>query len=198
MIDEFPLFCSRDQTSLARILSECRKYRLHLSLAHQTITQLPGQRIQGVLENAKLKVIFGTGRQTAQAIVGDLFMPDPKAVKHQVEDTEAQDRTHPVFSPLTDQFEVETQKIQRLHRQQVLVKLPEHEHVIHARTPVVPPSRISAQRLEEWKRYLVKQRGLAREQIEAEIAERTQRYRVPTIQKVAPEVEKIGKEAVWQ
>ncbi len=75
MIDEFPLFCSRDQTSLARILSECRKYRLHLGLAHQTVTQLPGARIQGALENAKLKIVFGTGRQTAESIVKELFMP---------------------------------------------------------------------------------------------------------------------------
>src|SRR5215213_446022 len=122
MIDEFPLFCSRDQTSLARILSECRKYRLHLGLAHQTITQLPGERMQGALENAKLKVIFGTGRQTAEAIVGDLFMPNPKAVKHQVEDTEAQERTHPVFNPLSEQFEKFTQTIQRLGQRRVLVK----------------------------------------------------------------------------
>ncbi|HEX9597529.1 MAG TPA: DUF87 domain-containing protein, partial [Anaerolineales bacterium] len=86
MIDEFPLFCARDQTSLARILSECRKYRLHLGLAHQTISQLPGGRIQGALENAKLKVVFGTGRQTAEAIVKELFMPDPRAVKHEVSD----------------------------------------------------------------------------------------------------------------
>ncbi|KKL78623.1 hypothetical protein LCGC14_2023010, partial [marine sediment metagenome] len=93
MIDEFPLFCSRDQTSLARILSECRKYRLHLGLAHQTISQLPGQRLQGALENAKLRVIFSTGRKTAQAIVGDLFMPDPSLVKHVVDDEGAQERS---------------------------------------------------------------------------------------------------------
>lgn len=117
MIDEFPLFCSRDQTSLARILSECRKYRLHLGLAHQTITQLPGERIQGALENAKLKVIFGTGRQTAQAIVGDLFMPDTQSVKHEVTDEMAKERSHPLFDPLSEQFETFTQTIQRLRNE---------------------------------------------------------------------------------
>lgn len=198
MIDEFPLFCSRDQTSLARILSECRKFRLHLGIAHQTVTQLPGQRIQGALENAKLKVIFGTGRQTAQAIVGDLFMPDPHAVKHEVADEAAQEKSHPLYSQLAEQFEVETQKIQRLHRQQVLVKLPEHEHVIHARTPVVPPSRITAQRLEDWKRFLVKQCGQPREQLEAEIRVRAQRFGVPTMQADTPKAARVDEDVVWQ
>lgn len=196
MLDEFPLFCARDPTSLARTLSECRKFRLHMGLAHQTITQLPGQRIQGALENAKLKVIFGSGRQTAEAIVGDLFMSDPKAVKHEVADAEAQERTHPVFSPLGDQFEVETQKIQGLDRQQILVKLPEHKQIIRARTPVVPPARISAQQLEEWKRYLARQGGQARAQLETQIAQRAQRVGVPTI---APKLEvAVDEDVVWQ
>jgi hypothetical protein len=196
MIDEFPLFCSRDQTSLARILSECRKYRLHLGLAHQTITQLPGQRIQGALENAKLKVIFGTGRQTAEAIVKDLFLPDPKAVKHEVVNPEAQARTHPVFNPLQEQFEGFTQLIQKLRRQHVLVKLPESETVVNARTPVVPPSRIPSQLVEEWKRYLVRQRGRTREHIEAEITERTKRLGVATMQP-KPQAP-VDENVVWQ
>jgi hypothetical protein len=199
MIDEFPLFCSRDQTSLARMLSELRKFRLHLGLAHQTITQLPGQRIQGALENATLKIIFGTGRQTAEAIVKDLFLPDPKAIKHEVTDTEAQDRTHPIFDPLQEQFEGFTQQIQKQQRQQVLVKLPESEGVIGARTPVVPPPRISPQQLEAWKRYLVQQRGLPRTQIEAEITERTQRFGVPTVQALSrTDSPPIDDDDIWQ
>jgi hypothetical protein len=196
MIDEFPLFCSRDQTSLARILSECRKYRLHLGLAHQTITQLPGQRIQGALENAKLKIIFGTGRQTAEAIVKDLFLPDPKAIKHEVA---AQDRTHPVFNPLQEQFERFTQMIQKQQRQHVLVKLPESENVINAQTPVVPPSRIKADTLEQWKCYLARQRGKACAALEAEIAERTQRLGLPTrpAQPTAP-TPLVIEDDVWQ
>jgi hypothetical protein len=182
MIDEFPLFCSRDQTSLARILSECRKYRLHLGLAHQTITQLPGQRIQGALENAKLKIVFGTGRQTAEAIVKDLFLPNPKAIKHEVTDTQAQDRTHPVFDPLQEQLEGFTQLIQKQPRQHVLVKVPEHEDVIRARTPVVPTARITAEQLEAWKVYLVRTWGKARRDLEVEIAERTTQLGVASLQ----------------
>ena len=172
MIDEFPLFCSRDQTSLARILSECRKYRLHLGLAHQTISQLPGERLQGALENAKLKIIFGTGRQTAQAIVGDLFMPDPSLVKHVVDDETAQERSHPLFETLYNQFEGFTQRIQRLRRRQVLVKLPDQDRVLKLRTPTVPEAHVSRQQLERIKRDLARQAGKPRHELEREISQR--------------------------
>jgi hypothetical protein len=167
-----------------------------LGLAHQTITQLPGQRIQGALENAKLKVIFGTGRQTAEAIVKDLFLPDPKAIKHEVVDTEAQDRTHPVFNPLKEQFEGFVQQIQKQPPQQVLVKLPGEEKVTQARTPVVPPSRIDAQTLAQWKKYLAHQRGKACAELEAEIAERTNRLGLPTLQAQPPPA--MHDDDVWQ
>jgi hypothetical protein len=166
MVDEFPLFCSRDATSLARILSECRKYRLHLGLAHQTITQLPGERIQGALENAKLKVVFGTGRQTAQAIVGDLFLPDPQAVKHEVADETAQERSHPLYSQLTEQFELFVQAIQKQHVRHALVKLPSAETPQAVRTLDVPPSRVSRTQLLHWMVYLAKQAGRPRQELE--------------------------------
>lgn len=199
MIDEFPLFCSRDQTSLARILSECRKYRLHLGLAHQTITQLPGQRIQGALENAKLKVIFGTGRQTAEAIVKDLFLPNPKAIKHEVADSEAQDRTHPVFDPILEQYETAIQKIQKQSCRQVLVKLPECDTVMQAKTPIVPPSRITADTLEQWKRFLARKHGKSCAVLESEIATRTQRLGLPTMQpQPIDSLPTVNEDDVWQ
>lgn len=197
MIDEFPLFCSRDQTSLARVLSECRKYRLHLGLAHQTITQLPGERIQGALENAKLKVIFGTGRQTAQAIVGDLFMPDPQAVKHEVTDEMAKERSHPLFDPLTEQFESFTQTIQRLNNRHVLIKLPGMEKISQARVPIVPKSSLTTTELERLKVSLIQQTGKSRRQLEEEILARTEQFSVPmtTITPASPSMNPTGPHA---
>ena len=202
MIDEFPLFCARDQTSLARILSECRKYRLHLGLAHQTISQLPGGRIQGALENAKLKVVFGTGRQTAEAIVKELFMPDPRAVKHEVSDTSAKERTHPVYDPLLEQFEVFTQSIQRLRQRRVLLKLPEHGKILRVRIPKVPASRVSAAHLEGVKQRLAQVAGRAYPELEQEIAQRSRQHGVPFHQPPAHRhpapAAPIGGEAFWQ
>lgn len=183
MLDEFPLFCSRDSTALARILSECRKFRLHLGLAHQTVTQLPTERLQGALENAKLKVVFGTGRQTAEAIVKELFIPNTRAVKHQVKDEQAQARSHPLYDPLMEQFERFIQQIQRLRRRRVLVKVPDsllfRERVLHLRTPAVPASRLNREQMERLKRSLACAVGVPRRQLEAEIAQRAARYRVP-------------------
>jgi hypothetical protein len=179
MIDEFPLFCARDQTSLARILSECRKYRLHLGLAHQTISQLPEARIQGALENAKLKVVFGTGRQTAEAIVKELFMPDPAAVKHEVSDREAQERTHPLFDPMLEQFERFIQTIQRLRHQQVLIKLPESEKAYEVRIPTVPPASIDMAQMAALQQALAKAVGRSYKALEEEIAHRMQVYGAP-------------------
>lgn len=179
MLDEFPLFCSRDSTVLARILSECRKYRLHLGLAHQTITQLPNERIQGALENAKLKIVFGTGRQTAESIVKELFIPNLRAIKHEVRDAEAQERTHPVFDPMLEQFERFTQMIQRLRRRKVLVKLPERERVYRLRVAKVPQARLSGGRLEEIKKALAKMVGKPCAAVQREITQRVHDHGVP-------------------
>jgi DNA helicase HerA-like ATPase len=197
MIDEFPLFCSRDSTSLARILSECRKYRLHLGLAHQTITQLPGARIQGALENAKLKVVFGTGRQTAESIVKELFLPDPKSIKHKVADSEAQERSHPVFDPLLEQFEIFTQKIQQLRRRKVLVKLPDKERVYRLRVPKVPHSSLNSMQMESIKKALSKAIGKPCAAVEQEIVTRSKLHGVPLyIQQ--PDSRQSVDEDVWQ
>lgn len=198
LIDEFPLFCSRNQTSFARILSECRKYRLHLGLAHQTITQLPSQRIQGALENAKLKIIFGTGRQTAEAIVKDLFLPNPRAIKHEVADAEAQDRSHPLFDPLLEQYETAIQRIQKQPCRQVLVKLPERDDVFQARIPTVPSARVTAQQLEECKQTLARQRGKTWAELEAEIAYRMKRFAVPTMHPAMPTHASADDEVIWR
>ena len=97
LIDEFQDYCANEGSvqTLARILSECRKFGLHLGLAHQTLSQLGGGRLQGALENAQIKVIFGTGRQTAQALVEELFVPDTEKVKHEVEDERQRARVPP-------------------------------------------------------------------------------------------------------
>jgi hypothetical protein len=197
MIDEFPLFCARDSTALARILSECRKYRLHLGLAHQTVTQLPNERMQGALENCKLKVVFGTGRQTAEALVKDLFMPDFQAVKHEVQDAAAQARTHPVFDPMLEQFERFTQLIQRLRHRRVLVKLPDSEHTYEVRVPTVPPASISAGRMATLQQALAKAAGRDCTLVEAEIAMRAQCQGVPVQVPQASPVDRSD-EAFWE
>jgi hypothetical protein len=198
LLDEFPLFCSTDETSLATILSECRKYKLHLCLAHQTITQLPSLRIQGALENAKLKVVFGTGRQTAESIVKELFMPDPQSIKHEVKDSDAQERTHPVFDPMLEQYEHFTQTIQGLSQRKAFVKLPDRQTVYRLRSPKVPRSELAPQRIEDIKKALTKSVGESIPSIEHKIATRAKRHGVPYDNQKAQSMVERESEKVWQ
>ncbi len=58
-IDEAPIFLNEN---IERILVECRKFGLHLTLAHQTLAQLGKEDdplYQGVMQGAQNKVIFG-------------------------------------------------------------------------------------------------------------------------------------------
>ena len=161
LIDEFQDYCANEGSAqtLARILSECRKFGLHLGLAHQTLSQLGGGRLQGALENAQIKVIFGTGRQTARSLVEELFVPDLEEVKHEVKDEAQRERTHPTFLSLAEQWERFAQRAQGLARRQILVQLPEREGLRGLRTATIPDPGVSAQELERLKTDLARQSG---------------------------------------
>lgn len=161
MIDEFPFFCSRDPTTLARILSEARKFNCLLGLSHQTIAQTD-QRMQGALENAKLKCVFATGRGTAKALAEQLFFLNPDQIKHEVPDLDAQERSHPLYAPLSEQFQMDVQRLMRLKRRRMLVKLPDRDTVLTLRVPLVPPRRIGNITLAAVKRFLLQQSGYRR------------------------------------
>ena len=161
VIDEFQDYCANagSEQTLARILSECRKFGLHLILAHQNQAQLGGL-IQGTLENAQVKAVFGVGRGTAETLAQELFSPDLQAVKHQVEDRAQQERTHPTFVPLSEQWEKCVQQLQRLPRRRFLLQVPERKGLVLLKTITVPSVGELGGRLEGLKRRLVKKVGL--------------------------------------
>jgi hypothetical protein len=166
IVDEFQKFTANEGsvTTLAEILSECRKYRLHLIFAHQSWGQLQSAaRLAGALEQAQVQVAFGTGRQTAEALATSLYQPDPAQVKHVVADPDQQERSHPLFESLGTQLEMTVQRIMRLRRRRVLVKLPESEQVIELRTPTVPRPRLSRERLIQLQQQLAHQIGKPRQ-----------------------------------
>jgi len=59
VIDEFQLIA--DLPIIDTILSEARKYGLHLVIAHQHTKQIPGQLLQSVMSNCAVKVAFQVG-----------------------------------------------------------------------------------------------------------------------------------------
>src|SRR6185503_12482679 len=101
-IDEFQDFSANEGAAktLAQILSECRKFGLYLHLAHQTLGQLH-HRISSALGNVGIKVVFSIDRNDAEVMAPKLFTVDTEQVKHEAQ-TETQ---HPLFSPLSEQWE---------------------------------------------------------------------------------------------
>ena len=68
-------FCANDggTKTLAQILSECRKYNLHIHLAHQTLGQIQS-RVESALGNVGIKVVFGLDYDDAQVFAKKLFV----------------------------------------------------------------------------------------------------------------------------
>jgi hypothetical protein len=75
--DEFQHFAT---DSFATILSEARKYRLALVLAHQFVGQLPDLLRQAVIGNAGSIVAFRLGAEDAPIIASELGIANPGAL----------------------------------------------------------------------------------------------------------------------
>ena len=74
--DEFQNFAT---DSFATILSEARKYRLSLTLAHQFLAQLPLSLRQAVLGNAGSIVAFRISADDAETLSPEFGLPSPSA-----------------------------------------------------------------------------------------------------------------------
>jgi hypothetical protein len=93
------------------MLSETRKFNLFAMLSHQTLDQVP-DRMRSGLQNVEVDITFRTGRDDAKQqakVVGNV---DPFSVKHEV--AEHQERSHPTFFPLQEQWEGWTQELTKL------------------------------------------------------------------------------------
>lgn len=103
-IDEFQDFSAGTGSvkTFAKILSGARKMGLHLTIAHQNLSQL-SERLKGaVIGNVWTKVIFGISEDDAYEfarIVG-LGNIDPSAIKHDA----TTDMQHPLYLPLPEQY----------------------------------------------------------------------------------------------
>lgn len=112
-IDEFQDFACHPGAAetFSQMLSQVRKFGLHMILANQSIAQLsPG--LQTALGNAQTIISFRISRADAEVLARVLGEIDLEAVKRENQ-TEVQ---HPVFFPLFEQWE---EFIQHLTRQSV-------------------------------------------------------------------------------
>lgn len=151
ILDEFSQFMAQSEESLTRMLSETRKYNLFCVMAHQNWSQA-SDRLKGALQNVGLEVVLKAGRPDAEHSARLFGTVDPDAIKHVVTDEAAEDRTHPTYYPLQEQWERQVQSIQQLRVGEAFVRLPD-DQVRKVRTPRLPALTELPRTLDEVERY---------------------------------------------
>jgi hypothetical protein len=143
LIDEWPSFAAQEKT-ISHILSQTRKFNLRLYLSAQSLAQVESSRLIGALENCKLQIAFGLGRDSAETQARHIGDVDPMLVK-EAQLTETQ---HNVFHGVSEQFETWTQELQSLKPRQAYMRV-EGRPAVKIRTRNVEQGRISQDQLEE-------------------------------------------------
>ena len=146
VIDEFSQFMAQSETALTRMLSETRKYGLFCVMAHQNWTQA-SDRLKGALQNVGIEMILKSGRMDAEYSARILGSVDPMRVKHVVEDTTAEERSHPAYLSLQEQWEKQVQAIQQLRVGQAFVRLPD-DSVHTVKTELLPRLTVTRQEVQ--------------------------------------------------
>lgn len=144
LVDEWPAFAAQSYDSIKEILSQCRKYHLYLYLAAQSLAQVDSQRLIGAIENCKLQISFGLGRDSAETQAKHIGIIDPMLIKEE----QFYDAQHNQFSPLQEQWETWTQELQNLKPREAYVKL-EGKNAVKIRTINVPELKHEVSALEE-------------------------------------------------
>lgn len=141
MVDEWPSFAAQEKT-ISHILSQARKFQLRLYLSAQSLSQVDSTRLVGALENCKLQIAFGLGRDSAETQARHIGDIDPMQIK-EAQFTETQ---HNQFMAVTEQFESWTNELQNLKPRQAYAKL-EGRPAIKLRTTRIREPRISSSQL---------------------------------------------------
>jgi hypothetical protein len=118
LVDEWPSFAAQDDT-IGTILSQTRKFNLRLYLAAQSTSQITSERLNGALENCRLNVVFGLGRDSAVHQSRHIGLVDPMVLK----EAPLTSIQHGQYMPVPEQFESWTQDLMALPQRTAYVKL---------------------------------------------------------------------------
>lgn len=175
-VDEAQKFTAAPGSSqtFGEILSEARKYRLHLIFGTQGWDSIVSSaRLAGAVEQVDLLSMFGTGAMTAKMLSMQTHQANPELVKHVVDDPDAQQRSHPQYHSVVEQEQMAIQQIQHRKARDILVKLPDTDALVELKTPTIPKPRVSWAQIERIKTALAQQSGRPRHELEREIKERS-------------------------
>jgi hypothetical protein len=160
-IDEFQDFACHPGAAetFSQMLSQVRKFGLHLILANQSIAQLnPG--LQVALGNAQTIAAFRISRADAEVMARILGKVDPHSVKYE----RLTDTQFPLFEPLHEQWEDFIQHLTSQKVRQLTVKTADDRLEVIT-TEKVPSARCSQHQLESILTELAKTHGQPFEQV---------------------------------
>jgi len=171
LVDEFPEFTAKSEEAASRILSQTRKYGLHLILAHQNWTQT-SDRLRGALQNVKIDVNFALGREDAERSSKLLTRVDPKTVSHRQEaDTEG--------VGMREQWEAMTQLLVDQLQGRATVRLPGnrkhhwqvwrtwHHRTLHIKTLRIPDPKVRRTHVETVEEEYLRRYFVPKERVDA-------------------------------
>lgn len=159
-VDEFQDFTANEGSALtlAQILSESRKFGLHLTLAHQTLGQMDNTHLISALGNVGIKVVFAVDRTDAEIMVKKLFLVGSERIKHEVEDEVQQEKSHPLYYSLLEEWEEAIQAIQTLPPRTFLIKALRRP-TAKVRSVRIPPTPLTEMELDAIRKALVRERN---------------------------------------
>src|SRR6185312_5362935 len=125
--------------TIATILSQTRKFNLRLYLAAQSLVQIDSPRLTGALENCRLLIAFGLGRDSAAIQARHIGRIDPYLIK----EAGLTDTQHAQYLSLGEQFEGWTSALQALSPRQAYVKR-HNQPAVKITTLTVPQPAVDA------------------------------------------------------
>lgn len=134
-VDEFQDFAAHpgNAKTFSQMLSQVRKFGLHMILANQSIAQLP-TGLQAALGNAQTVISFRIQRADAEVLARVLGKVNTEAIKNESQ-TEIQ---HPVYSPMGEQWENFIQLLTNLKVRQAVVKTADDREAVIWSEKVAP------------------------------------------------------------
>lgn len=169
-IDEFSGYVAQEGSAetLEHVLSEGRKFRMTMTVAHQTLSQLTSSMI-GALSNVQVKIIFQIGRYDAEYFAKITGRVDTEAVKREPK-TETQ---HEVFSTLPEQWEQWTDSL-RFQRPRRATVACEGRKTATITTLPIPPYQVTDEELARLYQGSLARSGIPHAQAQRDVEESIQ------------------------
>ncbi len=169
-IDEFAAYVANEGSTqtLAHVFSEGRKFRMSMTVAHQTLSQLT-PRMLGALGNTDTKVIFGIDRYDAEYFAKVIGRVDTEAVKREPK-TNIQ---HEVFSSLPEQWEQWVDRLRFQPPRQATVMSQDREAATIITLPI-PRYTATDEQVEHIRRDSLSQAGIPYTEAKCNLGQETQ------------------------